>query len=87
MTENYVLVFDGHLEERELEFMSWKRFLYIQYFDSRSLVLRMINFITSEPSSFNFFSLSAFVASLAKASRPRMIAFSKFFRKSFLDPK
>jgi len=87
VTKNYVLVFDGHFKERGVRVYVMKRFQYIQYFDSKSLVLRMINFITSEPSSFNFFSLSAFVASLAKASRPRMIAFSKFFRKSFLDPK
>ena len=60
---------------------------HIQYFDSRSLVRRMMNLETMPPSSFNFFSHSAFTASVASASRPRMIAFSKFLRKSFLVPK
>lgn len=47
----------------------------------------MMNFCTRPPSSLSFFSLSALAASVASASRPRMMAFSKFFRKSFLDPK
>ena len=42
---------------------------------------------TKPPSSFSFFSLAALIASLASASRPRMIAFSKFFLKSFFDPR
>lgn len=46
-----------------------------------------MNLETSAPSSLSFFSLSALIASLASASRPRMIAFSKFFLKSFLDPR
>jgi hypothetical protein len=47
----------------------------------------MINLETISPSSFSFFSLVAFTSSVASASRPRMIAFSKFFRKSFFDPR
>ncbi len=47
----------------------------------------MMNLVTRPPSSLSFFSLSAFTASEASASRPRMIAFSKFFRKSFFDPR
>lgn len=61
--------------------------LNIRYLHSKSLVRRMINFVTSEPSSFSFFSLAALVSSLARESRPRMIAFSKFFLKSFFEPK
>lgn len=59
----------------------------IRYLDSKSLVLRMMNFMTSPPSSFNFFSLAALTSSLAIASRPRMIAFSKFLRKSPFEPR
>ena len=58
-----------------------------QYFESKSFVRRMMNLETSPPSSFNLFSLSALAASVASASRPRIIAFSKFLRKSFLDPR
>ena len=46
-----------------------------------------MNFITRPPSSLSFFSLVSFTASLAIESRPRMIAFSKFFLKSFLEPR
>ena len=46
-----------------------------------------MNLETNSPSSFSFFSHVAFTWSVASASRPRMIAFSKFFRKSFFDPK
>ena len=46
-----------------------------------------MNFETIPPSSFNFFSHSAFTLSVASASRPRMIASSKFLRKSFLEPR
>ena len=58
-----------------------------QYLDKRSLVLLMMNLVTNPPSSFSFFSHSAFVASLASESRPRIIVFSKFLRKSSLDPR
>lgn len=58
-----------------------------RYFESRSLVLRMMNLVTRLPSSFSFFSLSALMRSLASASRPRIIWFSKFLRKSFLVPR
>ena len=58
-----------------------------RYLESKSLVLLMMNFVTSPPSSFNFFSLSALTVSFADASRPRIIEFSKFFRKSFFVPK
>jgi hypothetical protein len=47
----------------------------------------MMNLETISPSSFNFFSLVAFTSSVASASRPRIMAFSKFFLKSFLEPK
>lgn len=47
----------------------------------------MINLETRPPSSLSFFSLTALIASLASASRPRIIAFSKFFLKSFLEPR
>jgi hypothetical protein len=47
----------------------------------------MMNLETISPSSFNFFSLAAFTSSVASASRPRIMAFSKFFRKSFFEPK
>lgn len=59
----------------------------VQYFESKSFVLRIMNLVTRPPSSLSFFSLSAFTASEASASRPRMIAFSKFLRKSFFDPR
>ena len=48
---------------------------------------RMMNFVTIPPSSLSFFSHSALTASVASASRPRMMAFSKFLRKSFLEPR
>lgn len=60
---------------------------YARYLESKSLVLRMMNFVTSPPSSFSFRSLSALKWSLADASLPRMMWFSKFLRKSFFDPK
>jgi hypothetical protein len=46
---------------------------YAQYFDKRSFVLRIMNFMTSPPNSLSFFSLSALNTSLALASRPRTI--------------
>lgn len=58
-----------------------------RYFESRSLVRRIMNFMTSDPNSLSFFSLWALFSSLARASRPRMIACSKFLRKSFFEPK
>jgi hypothetical protein len=58
-----------------------------RYFDSKSFVLRMMNFVTSPPNSFSFFSLASLMASLASASLPRMIAFSKFFLNSFFEPR
>ena len=58
-----------------------------QYFESKSFVLRIMNLVTSPPSSFNFFSDSALTLSVASASRPRIIAFSKFFLKSPLVPR
>ena len=48
---------------------------------------RMMNFETMAPNSFSFFSHSALTLSVASASRPRMIAFSKFLRKSFFEPR
>lgn len=67
--------------------MGASRRRHIRYFDSRSFVRRMMNLATRAPSSFSFFSHSPFAASVASASRPRMIAFSKFLRKSFFDPR
>lgn len=58
-----------------------------RYFESKSFVLRIMNLVTSPPSSFNFFSHSSLTLSVASASRPRIIAFSKFFLKSPLDPR
>ena len=60
---------------------------YARYLDRRSLVLRMINLVTSPPSSLSFSSHFALLPSLARASRPRIMAFSKFLRKSFLEPR
>jgi len=82
--EYHMLIFDRHClmltGSRENE-------CGLQYFESRSFVRRMMNLVTNEPNSFSFFSHSSLTASLAAESRPRMITFSKFFRKSFLDPK
>jgi hypothetical protein len=60
---------------------------HLRYFESRSFVRLMMNFITSPPSSFSLVSHAALTASLASESRPRMMAFSKFFLKSFFEPR
>ncbi len=67
----------------------WKQKLdnNVRYLERRSFVRRMMNLETNSPSSFSFFSLVAFTPSVASASRPRIMAFSKFFRKSFFEPK
>ena len=66
---------------------SKQQYFNARYLERRSFVRRMMNLETISPSSFNFFSHVAFTSSVASASRPRIIAFSKFFRKSFLEPK
>lgn len=58
-----------------------------QYLDNKSFVRRMMNLLTSPPSSFNLASLSAFSLSVASASRPRRIFSSKFFLKSPREPR
>ena len=60
---------------------------YTQYFDSRSLVRRMMNFVTSPPSSLSFLSDWACTSADELASRPRIMAFSKFFLKSSRVPR
>lgn len=60
---------------------------YIRYFDNKSLVRRMMNFVTSPPSSLSFLSDSACTSTDELASRPRIIAFSKFFLKSSRVPR
>jgi hypothetical protein len=55
---------------------------HAQYFDSRSLVRRMMNLLTSPPSSFSFASLSSFSLSVASASLPLRIFDSKLRLKS-----
>lgn len=47
----------------------------------------MMNGVTKLPSSFSFFSHEALTSSVASASRPRMMACSKFFRKSPFEPR
>jgi hypothetical protein len=64
-----------------------KQYVNARYLERRSFVRRMMNLETISPSSFNFFSLTAFTSSVASASRPRIMRFSKFFRKSFFEPK
>lgn len=59
----------------------------LRYLDSKSFVRRIMNLDTRPPSSLSRFSLSSLALSVASASRPRIIAFSKFFRKSFLLPR
>lgn len=58
-----------------------------RYLDKRSFVLRMMNGMTRDASCLSFCSHPAFTSSLASASRPRMIAFSKFLRKSPFEPR
>ena len=64
-----------------------KQHVNARYLERRSFVRRMMNLETNSPSSFNFFSLVAFTSSVASASRPRIMRFSKFFRKSFFEPR
>lgn len=86
-TEDDLFVFDGHwIDIWRFESLNGAN-MDVQYLDSKSFVRRMMNFVTRPPSSLSFFSHSALTASLASASRPLMIAFSKFFRKSFFDPR
>jgi hypothetical protein len=60
---------------------------HAQYFDSRSLVRRMMNLLTSPPSSFSFASLSSFSLSVASASLPLRIFDSKLRLKSAFEPR
>ena len=58
-----------------------------QYLDKRSLVLLIMNLVTRLPSSLSFFSLDSLSSALASESLPRIMWFSKFFRKSFFEPR
>jgi len=58
-----------------------------RYLDNRSFVLRMMNLVTRPPSSLSFFSHWACTSALALASRPRIMAFSKFLRKLSRVPR
>ena len=86
VAEHDVFVFDRHWKVDQ--YVSVRRYTdSARYFESKSFVRRMINFITRPPSSLSFASLAALTASLAVESRPRMMACSKFFLKSFLEPR
>lgn len=86
VAEDNVLVLDRYYSFVSTSFKLFQA-LGSRYFDNKSFVRRMMNFITSPPSSLSFASLAALTASLAVESRPRMIACSKFFLKSFLLPR
>lgn len=77
----------GTEAQYEMRMGEHKKMFDGQYLDKRSLVLLMMNLVTRPPSSLSFFSLSALTSLLASESLPRIMRFSKFFRKSFFVPR
>ena len=89
IAEHDLLVLDRHFrKQRVRRKYGWEtQIKYLQYLVSRSLVRRIINLETRPPSCLSFSSHLALAASVASASRPRIITFSKFFLKSSLVPR